>query len=78
MIKPINTWFNFKTNQYDELTTAPQTDAEAVLYISQEPAVQGLYRVLRKTGYSIQEAMLWVLSAMVGEEYIPPEEREGQ
>ena len=39
-----NYWYNFKTDDYDQ-RQAPQTDEEAVQYISQNPAAQGLYRI---------------------------------
>ena len=49
--------------------TAPTTDDEAVLYIPQSVAAQGLYQCHRQLGRGILESMGRVLSAVVGEEW---------
>jgi hypothetical protein len=59
-------WFNFQTQQYDTLNDAPQTDADAMKYISQIAPAQGLYHTYRAMGCTIIEAMGKVLKATAG------------
>ena len=42
----------------------PETDEEALAYLPDNPSAKGMYRVLRKQGYSILEAMQKVLEAV--------------
>lgn len=63
-------WYNFAEHKYDAIE-APQADEEAVKYIPQIQAAQGLYHVHRAMGKSILEAMRDVLTACVGEKAQP-------
>lgn len=59
-------WTNQKTGEI-ECRHAPDTDEDAILYISQEPAAQNMYVCYRELGLPITEAMINVLSASIGE-----------
>jgi hypothetical protein len=59
-------WFNFQTMQYDILEDVPQTDQDAMKYISQIAPAQGLYHTYRAMGFAIIEAMEKVLRATAG------------
>ena len=64
-------WFNYKTGDYDAKDLAPQTDAEAKLYIPQHKAVQGIFECRRFMGDSILEAMAYALGAALPKENKP-------
>jgi hypothetical protein len=70
-------WINFKDDE--EITDPYQDDETARKVISQDPAAQNLYSLLREhANYSIQDAILQVLHAQLGEPppVIWPETRE--
>lgn len=54
-------WYNYAANEYECRTDAPQTDEEAVQFIPQSPAAQGLYRAHRSIGTGVLEAMVAAL-----------------
>ena len=56
-------YYNFTTNEYDYLDTAPE-DWRA--YIPQQPAAQGLYNCYVKVGDAPVEAAKKVLQAILG------------
>ena len=59
-------WWSFKTEEH-EYRDAPTTDEEAMLYIPQIPAAQGLYQACRMQGHDILGSMAEVLKACIGE-----------
>ena len=59
-------WHNFRTGESDA-RGVPETDDEALDYLPQIPAAQGLYSVYRAKGETIMESMRLVLMACVGE-----------
>lgn len=62
-----STWYNFKTKEY-VYSDLPTTDEQAVEYIPQLQAAQGLYKCYRLMGNDIIESMIKVLEACVGQE----------
>ena len=67
----LNGWYNYKTKEYDYLPVSASlsfTDEQARQYISQSASAQNIYDLLRnKMGMSVQDSMLKVLKAMVGD-----------
>ena len=59
---------NYKTVHVD-LREYPETDEEAVQYIPQDVAAQGLYQCHRELGRSVAEASGRVLAASLGREW---------
>ena len=60
-------WHNYKTGEYD-YRERPTSDEEAIKYIPQLDAAQGLYQCLREMGKDILEAMKEVLIACLPED----------
>lgn len=62
---PVPFW-NFATGNWDWLSGKIDTDEKAVKYIPQGDAAQGLFRVYRLQGHSINYAMINVLRLSAG------------
>lgn len=58
--------YNYTTDEYD-YRDAPTTDEEAKRYLPQQPAAQGLFDCHREMGLGILEAMVEVLTAVIGD-----------
>lgn len=60
-------WFNFKKDDFVYLGKDHSfTDEEALEYLPQQPAATGLFKLHRKMGKSVTEAMEQVLRAATG------------
>lgn len=58
--------YNFKTKE-SETHSGPLTEEKALSYIPQNEACQQLFKLFRQSGKSIEDALIEVLSAFIGD-----------
>jgi len=62
--KPLSSWYNFSAADWEYREDIPVTDDEALQYIPDyPPAYRNLYKLQRKMGKSIIDAMIETLGA---------------
>lgn len=60
-------WYNFRTEEYDYVSSEDFTHETAQSYISQNPSAQAIFEICHKElGMPILESMLKVLKAQAG------------